>query len=279
MPTNRLGSGMKSFVSSKNIAGSWLVFSLLICFILFFLHVNIFAVIGFGLIFFLPFGFFFFKNSTADNSLHVQDKQLDNVVPPQKIFQNNEKFETQEDTVVKKAAIQKYGFDKKDEASTYFKNKIDSNEIQNTKDLHTDSLNEALRDGVVVKSEELEKIAKKNNTQLNLIIGLNSWLLGRFSLNMDTVLLVDGEKIAISDNKEITVNIDEMMADNSNNKELDANSDLLENIQNELNISNEELEAIANEIKISNVKNSVELEKSSLKETANIHQSGFLKST
>lgn len=278
MPTNRLGSGMKSFISSKNIAGSWLVFSLLVCFILFFLHVNIFAVIGFGLIFVLPFGFFFFKNSTADNSLHVQDKQLDNVVPPQKIFQNNEKLEIQKDTVVKKAAIQKYGLEK-EETRTYFKSKIDSNEIQNTKDLHTDSLNEAFRDGVVVKSEELEKIAKKNNTQLNLIIGLNSWLLGRFSLNMDTVLLVDGEKIAISDTKEIAVNIDEMMADSASSKELDVNSDLLENIQNELNISNEELEAIANEIKISNVKNSVELEKSSLKETANIHQSGFLKST
>ncbi len=56
--------------------------------------------------------------------------------------------------------------------------------------------------------------------------------------------------------------------------------ELIENRKQELpEAAPEELEKIANEIKISNVKNSVELEKSSLKETANIHQSGFLKST
>lgn len=248
---------------NRKIFGGWISIFLFILFSLFFFHVNPFIIFGFGLMSFLPFGFFFFFERNGKNNSFLPDDKTTTLITPQKSFQNQDRAKIEENGAIKKTTTIKNDISKDKEIINDYFNKSNEENVPNIRDLHTITFDEALKNGVIIKSVELEKVAAKNNIKVDALFGLNLWLSDRLSLDKESILLVNGEKIAISDTKNIEINIDEMRDEIKENT-LDEDVDLSENIQNELDLTSEELVVISKDMK-----NVVETEKNILKENTN----------
>lgn len=252
---DNFNQNLKRFKNKKKIFSGWMLFCALIFGLLLFFHAELLSLIGFGIVSILPFGFLFFQNNQKINIVDIKNDKIKNDIPTQKLTQSTTNEKNLENELLAKHKTTKS--DIKKEKITKDVTFLNDETTPNLKDLHTDRFNEALNSGVIVKSVELEKIATKNNIKLPTLMGMNSWLFDRLSFDKETVLLVDGEKITVSDKKEIIVDINEILQTTSS-ENVDLNGELSQNIQDELNISSEELEQISKDTALDYNNNKIE---------------------